>query len=57
MKPYYVTNSAGTGFVVATDLSSKLGISSGEDAKALLDTGQYEVIKLSDAQINAIPAP
>jgi hypothetical protein len=53
--PYYATNSAGTGFVIATDLSSKTGIVDGQDAATLLATGKYEQIKLSDAQITAIP--
>jgi hypothetical protein len=58
LKPLYVTNSAGTGFVVAADLSSKTAVVSGNDAAALLATGLYEYVaqgKLSDAQIAAIP--
>ena len=51
----YTTNSKGTGFVVAADLSSKTGIVNGQDAGALFGTGQYIVVKLDDAQINAIP--
>jgi lysozyme len=51
----YTTNSGGTGFVVAADLSSKTGIVDGQDAGDLIATGQYVVVKLSDAQINAIP--
>ena len=54
-KPLYVTNSAGTGYVVAADLSSKTGIVDGQDAGTLIQTGQYLVVKLDDAQINAIP--
>lgn len=53
--PYYVTNAAGTGYVVSTDLSSKTGIVNGVDAQALLNTGNYSQLKLSDAQIAAIP--
>jgi len=55
MQDYYVTDKAGTGFVVAADLSSKTGIVDGADAGTLIATGQYKVITLSDAQINAIP--
>ena len=51
----YTTNSKGTGFVVAADLSSKTGIVNGQDAGALIATGQYIVVKLDDAEINAIP--
>jgi hypothetical protein len=53
--PLYATNSAGTGFVIATDLSSKTGIPDGVDAQALLATGLYKNVKLDDALINAIP--
>jgi hypothetical protein len=56
--PLYVTDSAGAGFVVATDLSSKTGVVSGADAAVLLATGLYKPIpqgQLSDAQITAIP--
>lgn len=53
--PYYVTNTQGTGFVIPYDLSSKTGIVSGADAGALIATNLYKVLKLSDAQINAIP--
>jgi hypothetical protein len=55
MKPYYATNSAGTGFVIAADLSSKTGIPDGADAAALLATGQYLPIKLTDLMLSAIP--
>lgn len=55
MKPYYVTNSAGTGFVVSTDLSHKTGIPDGDDAKTLLDTGNYQQLKLSDEALAQIP--
>jgi hypothetical protein len=53
--PLYATNSAGTGFVIAADLSSKTGILDGTDAGALIATGLYKSVKLSDAQINSIP--
>jgi hypothetical protein len=55
MASLYVTNSAGTGFVVAQDLSSKTGIVDGADAAALIATGLYTAVKMTDAQINAIP--
>lgn len=56
--PLYVTNSAGTGFVVATDLRSKTPVTSGADAATLLATGLYHNVpkgQLTDQQINAIP--
>jgi hypothetical protein len=53
--PYYVTNSAGTGFIVSTDLSSKAGIPDEPDAAALLATGNYKDLKISDQLINMIP--
>lgn len=55
MKPLYATNVAGTGFVIATDLSSKTGIPDAADAQALLNTGQYQVVHLTDQLINIIP--
>jgi hypothetical protein len=55
MKPLYVTRSNGAGYVVAGDLSSKTGIVDGADAGLLLATNQYLIVKLSDAQIDAIP--
>lgn len=54
-KPLYLTRSNGAGFVAAADLSSKTGIVDGDDAGLLIATGQYLVVKLSDAQIDAIP--
>jgi hypothetical protein len=53
--PYYVTNSTGTGYVIALDLSTKLGIQDAIDAQALLATGNYTTLKLTDPQIAAIP--
>lgn len=53
--PLYATNSAGTGFVIATDLSSKTGMPDGADAAALLETNQYITVKLTDQLINDIP--
>src|SRR5208282_3103866 len=53
--PYYTTNSAGTGFVITVDLAKKRGIPTANDAAALLATGFYRDIKLSDTLINAIP--
>lgn len=53
----YVTNAAGTGFIVATDLTSKVGLEENV-ASVLLATGQYaEVPKggLPDSFIDAIP--
>jgi hypothetical protein len=51
----YATTSAGTGFVIAADLSHKVGIPDGADAAALLNTGLYRTAKLSDQMINDIP--
>jgi hypothetical protein len=53
--PLYATNSTGTGFVVATDLSSKRGLPDAADAAALLATGLYRVVQLDDALLNSIP--
>lgn len=53
--PLYITNSKGTGFVVATDLSSKRGVIDGEDAGALLATGLYERVAMTDAMLDTIP--
>lgn len=53
--PYYCTNSKGTGFIVATDLSSKTGIPDANDAQTLLNTHNYQTITLSDALLNIIP--
>lgn len=53
----YVTNEAGTGFIVATDLTSKVGLAENVSA-ALLATEQYVVVPkgaLPDSFINAIP--
>lgn len=55
MKLYYCTDTAGTGYVITPDLQHKKGVSTGEDAAALLATGQYVEVKLSDAQIAEIP--
>lgn len=52
---YYVTNTAGTGYVIPVDLSHKTGIVSGADAQVLLATNNYTTLKLTDAQITAIP--
>ena len=52
----YATDSKGTGYVIAADLSTKEGVVSPEDASALLATGLYKVVKLTDAQIGAIPS-
>jgi hypothetical protein len=51
----YTTNSTGTGFVVAADLSSKRGIPDAQDARNLLATGLYKNVALDDVLINAIP--
>ena len=51
----YATNSAGTGFVIAADLSSKRGLPDAADAGALLATNQYVKVALTDQLINAIP--
>lgn len=51
----YATNSKGTGFVVATDLSSKTGIPDGADAGALIKSGLYTTVTLSDQMLNDIP--
>lgn len=51
----YATNSKGTGFVVATDLSSKTGIPDGADAGALIRSGLYTTVALSDQMLNDIP--
>jgi hypothetical protein len=60
--PYYATNSTGTGFIVATDLSSKTGIPDAADAGVLIGTGLYKVMdgqagrpKFTDVLLNAIP--
>ena len=52
--PFYTTDSKGTGFVVPFDLSSKTGVL-GSDVKAILDTGKFTSLKLTDAQIGLIP--
>lgn len=53
--PLYCTNSAKTGFVVAADLSHKQGIPDGQDAGALLASGLYKVVQLSDEMLALIP--
>ncbi len=51
----YATNSAGTGFVIAADLSHKQGMPDPGDAARLLATGVYKPVQLTDQLINAIP--
>lgn len=51
----YATNAAGTGFVIAADLSSKRGIPDAADASNLIATGLYKAVKLDDVLIDAIP--
>ena len=51
----YTTNTAGTGYVIEPDLSSKRGVKDGQSAGALIATGLYKVVTLSDAEIANIP--
>jgi hypothetical protein len=51
----YTTNSAGVGFVIAADLTSKKGIPDAADGSELLKSGAYTGVKLTDALINSIP--
>lgn len=56
--PLYVTDSHGTGYIVATDLSSKVGLPTPQDARTLQQTGLYRIIPqgaLSDTLIDSIP--
>jgi len=53
--PLYATDSAGTGFIIATDLSSKTGMPDAADANALLATGLYKGVQLTDTLLNSIP--
>jgi hypothetical protein len=53
--PLYAVNSAGTGWVIATDLSSKTGIPDAQDAQTLLKTGLYTNVSLTDQLLAAIP--
>jgi GH25 family lysozyme M1 (1,4-beta-N-acetylmuramidase) len=51
----YTTNSAGTGFVVSADLTTKRGLPDAADAGALIGSGLYKDVKLTDQLINSIP--
>lgn len=51
----YCTDTQGTGFVVATDLTSKRGLPDPEDAASLQATGLYREAKLTDAFLAQIP--
>lgn len=54
----YVTNSAGTGFIVAADLTSKRGVPNAKAAATLQATGLYKIVpqgELTDGFINSIP--
>lgn len=53
--PYYVTNSKGTGYAVATDLSHKTGFVSAGDAQNWIKAGNVPSLALTDAQIGNIP--
>lgn len=53
--PLYATNTAGTGFVVASDLSGKRGLPDAADAAALIETGLYKEVHLTDELLNEIP--
>jgi NlpC/P60 family len=51
----YAADSKGTGYVIAADLSTKTGMPDAADAQALLKTGLYTVVTLTDALIASIP--
>lgn len=53
--PYAVTNAEGTGYIIATDLSHKTGIPDPADWTTLINTGNYQSEKFTDALINNIP--
>jgi hypothetical protein len=51
----YAADTGGTGYVIAADLSTKVGMPDAADAQALLKTGLYTVVTLTDALIASIP--
>jgi hypothetical protein len=53
--PYAVINKAGTGYIIATDLSHKTGIPDPADWATLKTTGNYQVESFTDALIDNIP--
>ena len=51
----YATDTKGTGFIIAADLSSKRGLPDAPDAVSLQSTGLYKIVELSDELLAAIP--